>query len=238
MFSNCSGAGVPAEQPMKKQLDGSSSHFDQETWRQILTAAKELFFAKGYKGVSMKEIADAVQVTPAALYYHFPKGKEDLFTKMIQTLFVEEGVAGLDQVLETTPDLRERLNLFTAFLLMIPIDEQLTMLLRDAREHIKDPESQRIILSLRDRIKQQVMGLFQAARDAGGSRRASRGRVRRRTRSPCCLTALRLPHNDTSPDSFHALRRGRKEMLHVMKRCLSFLPYKRRAHGGDHDPLP
>ncbi len=152
---------------MKKHLDGPSSHFDQETWRQILTAAKELFFAKGYKGVSMKEIADAVQVTPAALYYHFPKGKEDLFTKMIQTLFVEEGVAGLDQVLETTPDLRERLNLFTAFLLMIPIDEQLTMLLRDAREHIKDPESQRIILSLRDRIKQQVMGLFQAARDAG-----------------------------------------------------------------------
>ena len=152
---------------MKKHLDGPSSHFDQETWLQILTAAKELFFAKGYKGVSMKEIADAVQVTPAALYYHFPKGKEDLFTKMIQTLFVEEGVAGLDQVLETTPDLRERLNLFTAFLLMIPIDEQLTMLLRDAREHIKDPESQRIILSLRDRIKQQVMGLFQAARDAG-----------------------------------------------------------------------
>ncbi len=152
---------------MKKHLDGPSSHFDQETWRQILTAAKELFFAKGYKGVSMKEIADAVQVTPAALYYHFPKGKEDLFTKMIQTLFVDEGVAGIDQILGTTQDLRERLNLFTASLLTLPIDEQFTMLLRDAREHIKDPENQRVILSLRDRIKQQVMGIFQLARDAG-----------------------------------------------------------------------
>jgi TetR/AcrR family transcriptional regulator, cholesterol catabolism regulator len=152
---------------MKKHLDGHSSDLDQETWRQILTAAKDLFFAKGYKGVSMKGIADAVQVTPAALYYHFPKGKEDLFTKMIQTLFVEEGVAGLDQVLGTTRDLRERLNLFTAYLLTLPIDERFTMLLRDAREHIKDPENQGIILSLRDRIKQQVMGLFQAARDAG-----------------------------------------------------------------------
>src|SRR6266699_4514971 len=167
MFSNCSGARVPAEQPLKKQLDSSSSHLDRETWRQILIAAKELFFAKGYKGVSMKEIADVVQVTPAALYYHFPKGKEDLFTKMIQTLFVEEGVAGLDQVLGTTHDLRERLNLFTASLLTLPIDEQFTMLLRDAKEHIKDPENQPIILSLRDRIKQQVMGTFQAARDAG-----------------------------------------------------------------------
>ncbi len=152
---------------MKKHPDGPSSHFDQETWWQILTAAKELFFAKGYKGVSMKEIADAVQVTPAALYYHFPKGKEDLFTKMIQTLFVDEGVAGIDQILGTTQDLRERLNLFTASLLTLPIDEQFTMLLRDAREHIKDPENQRIILSLRDRIKQQAMGLFQAAGDAG-----------------------------------------------------------------------
>ena len=152
---------------MKKQLDVSSSHLDQETWRQILTAAKELFFAKGYKGVSMKEIADAVEVTPAALYYHFPKGKEDLFTKMIQTLFVEEGVASIDQVLGTTRDLRERLNLLTTSLLTLPIDEHFTMLLRDAREHIKDPENQRIILSLRDRIKLQAMGLFQAAQDAG-----------------------------------------------------------------------
>jgi AcrR family transcriptional regulator len=154
-------------QPMKHQRVGPASSLDQATWQQILTAAKALFFAKGYKGVSMKEIADAVQVMPSALYYHFPKGKEDLFTKMIQTLFVEEGVAGLDQVLGTTHDLRERLNLFTASLLTLPIDEQFTMLLRDAKEHIKDPENQRIILSLRDRIKQEVMGLFQAARDAG-----------------------------------------------------------------------
>jgi len=155
---------------MKKQLDDPSSHIDRETWRQILTAAKELFFAKGYKGVSMKEIADAVQVTPAALYYHFPKGKEDLFTKMIQTLFVDEGVAGIDQALETTQGLRERLDLLTASLLRLPIDEQFTMLLRDAREYIKDPENQRIILSLRDRLKQQAMDLFQAAQDAGEMR--------------------------------------------------------------------
>jgi TetR/AcrR family transcriptional regulator, cholesterol catabolism regulator len=152
---------------MKKHLNGLSSHLDQETWRQILTVAKDLFFAKGYKGVSMREIADAVQVTQAGLYYHFPKGKEELFTKMIQILFVDEGVAGIGQTLGTTRSLRERLNVLTASLLTLPIDEQFTMLLRDAREYIKDPENQRIILSLRDQIKQQVTGLFQTARDAG-----------------------------------------------------------------------
>ena len=154
-------------QPMKHQRVSPASPLDQGTWQQILTAAKDLFFAKGYRGVSMKEIADAVQVMPSALYYHFPKGKEDLFTKMIQTLFVDEGLAGIEQILGTTQDLRERLNVLTASLLTLPIDEQFTMLLRDAREHIKDAENQRIILSLRDKIKQQVMSIFQAARDAG-----------------------------------------------------------------------
>ena len=152
---------------MKKHLDGPSSLLDQETWRQILIAARTLFFARGYKGVSMKEIADAVQITPAALYYHFPRGKEDLFTKMIQTLFVEEGIAEIDQIPGTTHDLRERLKLFTTSLLAFPIDEQFTMLLRDAREHIKDPENQRIILSLRDKIKQRAVAFFQSAQDAG-----------------------------------------------------------------------
>jgi AcrR family transcriptional regulator len=154
-------------QPMKHRRVDPSSSLDQGTWQQILTAAKDLFFAKGFKGVSMKEIADAVQVMPSALYYHFPRGKEDLFTKMIQTLFVDEGIAGIDQAMETTQGLRARLTVLTSSLLTLPIDEHFTMLLRDAREHIKDPENQRIILSLRDRIKQQLMGLFQAARDAG-----------------------------------------------------------------------
>ncbi len=156
---------------MKQEVDGSSSRLDQETRRQILTRSAELFLAKGYKGVSMKEIAEAVEVTSAALYYHFPKGKEDLFTTMFQTVFVNEGVAGIDQTLATTTtgtqDVRERLTLLTSALLALPLDERLSMLVRDAREHLKDPQHQQVILSLLERIRQQVTGLFQAAQDAG-----------------------------------------------------------------------
>jgi AcrR family transcriptional regulator len=158
------------EQPVKQQVEHSSSPVDQVTRRQILTKAADLFLAKGYKGVSMKELAAAVEVTSAALYYHFPKGKEDLFTKMIQTVFVDEGVAGIDQTLAATPDVRERLTLLTSALLTLPLDERLSTLLRDAREHLKDPEHQQVILALLDRIRQQVTGLFQAAHDAGAIR--------------------------------------------------------------------
>lgn len=158
------------EQSMKPQTEPASSLVDQETRRQILTKAAELFLAKGYKGVSMKELAEAVEVTSAALYYHFPKGKEDLFTTMIQTVFVEEGVAGIDQALATTQDVRERLTQLTSALLTLPLDERLSLLLRDAREHLKDPAHQQVILSLLDRIRQQVTGLFQAAHEAGAIR--------------------------------------------------------------------
>jgi AcrR family transcriptional regulator len=154
------------EQPRKHAF----SPVDQETRRQIVTKAAELFLAKGYKGVSMKELAEAVEVTSAALYYHFPKGKEDLFTTMIQTVFVDEGVAGIDQALAATQDVRERLTLLTTALLSLPLDECLSVLVRDAREHLKDPEHQQVILSLLDRIRQQVTGLFQAAHDAGAIR--------------------------------------------------------------------
>jgi TetR/AcrR family transcriptional regulator, cholesterol catabolism regulator len=158
------------ELQMKQQVEQATSPVDQETRQQIVTKAAELFLAKGYKGVSMKELAEAVEVTSAALYYHFPKGKEDLFTTMIQTVFVDEGVAGIDQTLAATQDVRERLTLLTAALISLPLDERLSLLVRDAREHLKDPEHQQVILSLLDRIRQQVTSLFQAAFDSGAIR--------------------------------------------------------------------
>jgi TetR/AcrR family transcriptional regulator, cholesterol catabolism regulator len=151
---------------MASHTDDPTSQLDRATWRQILTAAKALFLAKGYRGVSMKELAHAVQVTPGALYYHFPRGKEDLFTRMIRTVYVEEGMAGIDQALGAGQTLRERLTLFTTALLTLPIDERFALLLRDAREHIKDPDNQRVILALRDHLKQRTTGLFQTAQDA------------------------------------------------------------------------
>ncbi len=38
---------------------------------QILTTATEMFVARGYEGVAMREIADACGITKPALYYHF-----------------------------------------------------------------------------------------------------------------------------------------------------------------------
>lgn len=151
---------------MKHQRVDPASSLDQDSRQHILTVAEARFLAKGYKGVSMKEIADAVQVMPSALYYHFPKGKEDLFTQMIQALFARGITAAVDQLVETPEELRERLIQLTTDLLTLPLD-QLPLLLRDAKEHLKDPENQRIVLSLHETVKRRIVSLFQAAQEAG-----------------------------------------------------------------------
>ncbi|HLW01221.1 MAG TPA: TetR/AcrR family transcriptional regulator [Ktedonobacterales bacterium] len=136
---------------------------DRQTRRHILKAAEELFLARGYKGVSMKDIADEVHVRPAALYYHFPEGKEELFAEMLRQMIVEATEQALAALASAT-DFRERLTLLTQSLLAVPID-RFSMLFRDAHEHL---EKQKDFLDEVGRIfAQQVAEFFQEAAQAG-----------------------------------------------------------------------
>ncbi len=54
----------------------------------IIESAEKLFAQFGYLGVSMKDIADSLEITKAALYYHF-LSKEDLYLKVLENAFSE-----------------------------------------------------------------------------------------------------------------------------------------------------
>ncbi|MCC5949921.1 MAG: TetR/AcrR family transcriptional regulator [Nitriliruptoraceae bacterium] len=77
-----------------------------ETRHRILEVAGELFTAQGIAATPLREIAERLDFTKAALYYHFPS-KDDLLVALITPLHddlgavltrVEEGTA------ETTPE--------------------------------------------------------------------------------------------------------------------------------------
>ena len=51
----------------------------EERRRQILDAATELFYVHGYQKASLRDISRKVQVTQAAIYYHFQNKEEILF---------------------------------------------------------------------------------------------------------------------------------------------------------------
>ncbi len=57
-----------------------------DTRGQILAAALDLFAAQGYAGTSLREVADRMGFTKAALYYHF-SSKEDLVAELLEPLF-------------------------------------------------------------------------------------------------------------------------------------------------------
>ncbi|MFI9328213.1 TetR/AcrR family transcriptional regulator [Kitasatospora sp. NPDC052868] len=80
-----------------------------DTRARIVAVALELFAEQGYEQTSLREIADRLGVTKAALYYHF-KTKDDIVHGIVQGMAapIDETIAwGRDQ--EWSPELRDEL---------------------------------------------------------------------------------------------------------------------------------
>lgn len=59
----------------------------QELRKQILEAARELFATEGYESVTMRRIAEKIEYSPTAIYFHF-KDKEALIRELCTTDFL------------------------------------------------------------------------------------------------------------------------------------------------------
>lgn len=55
-----------------------------------MSIAEQLFQDKGYKAVKLREIAKKMNIKQASLYYHFPKGKEQLFLEVTKRKIAKE----------------------------------------------------------------------------------------------------------------------------------------------------
>jgi AcrR family transcriptional regulator len=74
----------------------------------ILDAASDLFFEQGFTATSIRQIAEAVGVTEAALYYHFKDGKRELLQAVLERKIPDmvteleelEGATSLDDMME------------------------------------------------------------------------------------------------------------------------------------------
>ncbi|MEV6021330.1 TetR/AcrR family transcriptional regulator [Streptomyces sp. NPDC002667] len=71
---------------------GAAQRRGSDTKAEIRAVALELFTEQGYEATSLREIAERLGVTKAALYYHFPS-KEDI----VRSLFTEH-LAALDEL--------------------------------------------------------------------------------------------------------------------------------------------
>ena len=95
---------------------------ESDTLRRILNEATPLFVARGYQGVSMREIGEAVGITKAALYYHF-RDKEELFMAILRESLDELGGI-LDEAERSEPTARGQIGRAMAGLLGLPAERR------------------------------------------------------------------------------------------------------------------
>jgi AcrR family transcriptional regulator len=93
-------------------MSGSRQRRRGDTRQRIQDVAVELFAEQGYEKTSLREIAERLDVTKAALYYHF-KTKEDILISLFQDLTrpmdeMIEWAKGQPQTLATKQELLRR----------------------------------------------------------------------------------------------------------------------------------
>lgn len=90
---------------------GSSERREREKQilrQTMLDAAKQLFLAKGYDGLSMRQVAEQIGYTPTTIYLYF-EDKDDLLFAVVDQVY-DQFTADLQRAYDSTDDARARLR--------------------------------------------------------------------------------------------------------------------------------
>lgn len=132
----------------------------------ILDIARQLFHERGYKAISMRDIAGDAGIRQPSLYYHFPQGKEQLFVEVTEREF-ERHRRGLERAIsQAGPSLGERLNAVSGWFAGQPPLNMLSMMHIDMPA-LSQEHKQRLFDASRRAIFQPLRRLFIEAQAAG-----------------------------------------------------------------------
>lgn len=84
-------------------LTAESTSETSEAQQRVLDVAETLFMQQGYSSITLRDIAGALGIRQASLYYHFPKGKEQIYVTMAERLFERHRV-GLEGAIAASGD--------------------------------------------------------------------------------------------------------------------------------------
>jgi AcrR family transcriptional regulator len=108
---------------------------------EILAVAKRLFMTRGYRGVSTREIAEAVGITQPALYHHFG-GKEALYMAVLEEELASQSAAMWAAVRLEAPAMERLAALAGAIAARSEYD--MSQMFHDLRFEISEDNRQRI----------------------------------------------------------------------------------------------
>lgn len=151
-----SAEGVPGAGPRRKA---------RPTEQAFIAAATDLFAEKGYNGTSIVDLATALGLTTASLYYHV-NGKQDLLFRVLET-GMADFLGRLEAVVAQDAEPREKLRLAVENHLDFVLSKQnaVKVFLRERRfleSDFRDHYQVRV-----DRYDQLFTALVRAGMDAG-----------------------------------------------------------------------
>jgi AcrR family transcriptional regulator len=77
--------------------------------QRVLDAAEALFMERGYNAIALRDIANALGIKQASLYYHFPHGKEEMYVAVAERAFARH-FAGMSAALDHHNSIEAKLN--------------------------------------------------------------------------------------------------------------------------------
>ena len=140
-----------------------------EARERVLNVAEHLFSERGYAPVTLKDIADALGMKQASLYYHVPGGKEALFVEVSERSFRRHR-AGLEEAIASAGDVpREQLRGAARWILSQSIPDLGRMVNSDMPE-IYEQHAHRLMQIAFESLLLPVAGIFQRAYETGAFR--------------------------------------------------------------------
>jgi AcrR family transcriptional regulator len=128
-----------------------------DTRDRILETALDLFIERGYEKTSLREIAERVGVTKAALYYHFAS-KEEIIRTLVQPLFDQMGP--LAEALASRPDLKTWSEGLAAIIGWVLPQRRLFELLESNRSTLQDLTHDAIDPETHEAFHEATVALF------------------------------------------------------------------------------
>ncbi len=132
----------------------------------VLIAADRLFMERGYKAVTLRDIAKVLGIKHASLYYHAPGGKEQLFIEVTERNLKSHHAGLTASMAAAGADLRAQLYAASGWLLSQPPMDLLRMTLSDLHEIAPD-EAQRLGKLVQESMLDPLNSVLDAARLRG-----------------------------------------------------------------------
>ncbi|PJF35792.1 MAG: TetR/AcrR family transcriptional regulator [Candidatus Thermofonsia Clade 1 bacterium] len=181
-----------------------------EAKRRVLDAAEKLFMERGYTAVTLRDIAQALNIKQASLYYHVAGGKEALFVEVVERNLARHRAGLCTALAQAEAPLRAKLLAVAEWLFsQPPLD--LGRMIHSDLPALSPAQAQRLERSFHEALLQPLEEAFAQAQATGEIRPAQVSLL-----SGMLLTMLEAAHS--LPTHFRALPKQRlaAEMIDIL----------------------